>query len=222
MNNPYQTTSLHFERNTHQIGVTIIADQPSILERLRALVADHRDSSLVCAARFPQQLLTRAVYQRTDVVLLLTSGSDAETATVLRKLTAGRDAPGVLVVSGKTSRAYADHIRRAGGSGVLPPDAPSHMVHEAINMVARGEPAFGDTAENVPASWSPSDSPTRLTSREVEVLKLLCREYTSKEIAGQLFISYRTVEGHRRSMQEKTGARNIVGLVLYAVRHGLV
>ena len=65
-------------------------------------------------------------------------------------------------------------------------------------------------------------TPTRLSERELDVLRLLCQEYTSKEIADKLYISYRTVEGHRRRMQEKTGARNIVGLVLYAVRHRLV
>ncbi|MFT6130752.1 MAG: DNA-binding CsgD family transcriptional regulator [Neolewinella sp.] len=56
----------------------------------------------------------------------------------------------------------------------------------------------------------------------MQVLILICQEFTSKEIAEKLFISIRTVEGHRRSLQEKTDSRNIVGLVLYAVKHGIV
>ncbi len=61
-----------------------------------------------------------------------------------------------------------------------------------------------------------------LTNREREVLQLICAEFTTSEIAEKLFLSIRTVEGHRNNMLEKTGMRNTAGLVLYAVRHGLL
>jgi len=61
-----------------------------------------------------------------------------------------------------------------------------------------------------------------LSPREAEVLRLLCAEKTNREIANQLKLSARTVEGYRKNMQEKVGARNLAGLVLYAVREGLV
>jgi len=54
------------------------------------------------------------------------------------------------------------------------------------------------------------------------VLLLICRERTTPEIAETLFLSVRTVDGHRNNLLEKTGARNTAGLVLYAIRHGLV
>ncbi|MEM9259375.1 MAG: LuxR C-terminal-related transcriptional regulator, partial [Bacteroidota bacterium] len=62
----------------------------------------------------------------------------------------------------------------------------------------------------------------KLSDREIQILTLLCQEKTSKEIGNQLLISARTVEGHRRSLQEKTGARNLAGLVMYAVKNGIV
>ncbi|MEO0735047.1 MAG: response regulator transcription factor, partial [Bacteroidota bacterium] len=62
----------------------------------------------------------------------------------------------------------------------------------------------------------------KLSEREIEVLTLLCQEKTSKEIGDALFISARTVEGHRRSLQEKIGAKNLAGLVMYAVKQGIV
>jgi DNA-binding NarL/FixJ family response regulator len=61
-----------------------------------------------------------------------------------------------------------------------------------------------------------------LTNREREILQLICAEHTTGEIAEKLFLSTRTVEGHRNNMLEKTGLRNTAGLVLYAVRHGLL
>jgi DNA-binding NarL/FixJ family response regulator len=56
-----------------------------------------------------------------------------------------------------------------------------------------------------------------LSEREIEVLRLICAEYTAKEIADKLSISFRTVEGHRNNMLEKIGAKNIIGLVIYAI-----
>ena len=60
-----------------------------------------------------------------------------------------------------------------------------------------------------------------LSDREIEVLQKLCEQKTAKEIGSELFISPRTVEGHRNKLLEKTNSRNIAGLIIYAVEHGL-
>jgi DNA-binding NarL/FixJ family response regulator len=60
-----------------------------------------------------------------------------------------------------------------------------------------------------------------LTSREIDVLKLICSEYTNKEIGDRLFISPRTVEGYRQSILEKTQSKNTAGIVIYAIEHQL-
>lgn len=62
----------------------------------------------------------------------------------------------------------------------------------------------------------------QLTKREIEVLKFLCRQYTTNEISEKLFISPRTVEGHRNNLLMKTGAKNIAGLVVFAIKHEFV
>ncbi|WP_276965175.1 response regulator transcription factor [Chryseobacterium sp.] len=56
-----------------------------------------------------------------------------------------------------------------------------------------------------------------ISKREKEVLELICKQYNTSEIADQLFISSRTVEGHRNSLLLKTGAKNTAGLVVYAI-----
>lgn len=60
-----------------------------------------------------------------------------------------------------------------------------------------------------------------LTPREIEIIGLICQEYTNKEIAEKLFISPRTVEGHRNRILEKTLCKNIAGVVIYAIEHNL-
>lgn len=62
---------------------------------------------------------------------------------------------------------------------------------------------------------------TTLTPREKEVLLLICKEFTTPEIADKLYLSVRTVDGHRNNLLEKTGSRNTAGLVLYAIKNGL-
>ncbi|MBP6432857.1 MAG: response regulator transcription factor [Ferruginibacter sp.] len=60
-----------------------------------------------------------------------------------------------------------------------------------------------------------------LTEREKEILTLLCKEFTNNEIAEQLFISARTVEGHRNHLLQKTGCKNTAGLVIFAIKNSL-
>ncbi len=61
-----------------------------------------------------------------------------------------------------------------------------------------------------------------LTTREKEVLELICKQYSAPEIATELCISARTVEGHRNNLLLKTNSKNIAGLVVYAIHYGMV
>ncbi|NND63748.1 MAG: response regulator transcription factor, partial [Flavobacteriaceae bacterium] len=61
-----------------------------------------------------------------------------------------------------------------------------------------------------------------ITAREREVLDLICQQYTSQEIAEKLFISKRTVEVHRKNLLDKTGVKNIAGLVIFAIHNNLI
>jgi DNA-binding NarL/FixJ family response regulator len=65
-------------------------------------------------------------------------------------------------------------------------------------------------------------SSIQLTRREEEVLTLICRQHTSEEIGEKLFISVKTVNGHRNNLLEKTNSRNTAGLVIFALKNGLV
>lgn len=61
-----------------------------------------------------------------------------------------------------------------------------------------------------------------ITKREVEVLQLVCQQFTAEEIAEKLFISVKTVNGHRNNLLQKTGSRNVTGLVIYAIKNNIV
>jgi len=61
-----------------------------------------------------------------------------------------------------------------------------------------------------------------LSDKEIKIIKFLTKQYTSKDIAEKMGLSFRTVEGYRFDLQRKLGAKNVVGIVLYAVKKGIV
>ena len=71
--------------------------------------------------------------------------------------------------------------------------------------------------ENVTKQKSLFDIEDELSEREKDVVRLICQEFTNKEIAEKLFISQRTVESHRQRIIDKLGVKNTVGIVIYAV-----
>lgn len=65
------------------------------------------------------------------------------------------------------------------------------------------------------------DPSLRLTKREIEVLRLICQERTNQEMADTLFVSVKTIEGHRDRIRYKTNTKNVAGMVLFAIKNGI-
>lgn len=114
-----------------------------------------------------------------------------------------------------------------GANGYLVKDSSIKEVVLAIETVIRGEEYYA-LAIRTPFLKELSrrehtfiDKANKLTSREVEVLQMICREFSTEEIASNLFVSPLTINNHRRSLIAKTGAKNVAGLVMYAVKNGL-
>ena len=120
------------------------------------------------------------------------------------------------------------HIRqmlKAGVKGYLIKDSGLDELQNAIVVVLNGGIYYSPKAHQVVMeSLIPGPkkkSSASLSKRENEILYLLFQEFSNREIAEKLFISSRTVETHKRNIMEKTGARNLAGLVKYAMRNGL-
>jgi len=78
------------------------------------------------------------------------------------------------------------------------------------------------STKKISAQRSISNLPVHLTGREIQVLRLICKEMSNAEIAEKLFLSTRTVEGHRNNLLIKTDCRNTAGLVLFAIKYSVV
>jgi DNA-binding NarL/FixJ family response regulator len=135
----------------------------------------------------------------------------------------------VLMLSMHDDERYFFEALKAGASGYVLKTAANRDLIEACRAAMRGEPflypaavtaLIRDYLERARAGEATPEDP--LTPRELEVVKLIAEGHTSEEIAGQLFISKKTVDRHRANVLEKLGMRNRVQLTRYAIRRGLV
>lgn len=133
----------------------------------------------------------------------------------------------IIILSVHRDENYMARLIETGAHGYLVKDSDPQEVYEAINSVhSKGsyinELTLKAIQRNLGKKSKPLQPVTDLTKREVEILQLTCQQYTAEEIANKLFISVKTVNGHRNNLLQKTGSRNVTGLVLYAVKNRLV
>lgn len=144
----------------------------------------------------------------------------------LRQL--GTDTP-VILLSSHYNDSLISFIVKTGFAAFLPKNTTPTVLIEVIREVntkgfyllpnqfslLREQMVIKNTAIT-------PDLKLALTERELEVLHLIAKQKTGKEIADLLFLSPKTVEGHKNSLFLKTGAKNVVGLIVYAVQHNLI
>jgi DNA-binding NarL/FixJ family response regulator len=135
----------------------------------------------------------------------------------------------VLVLTMYDDEKFIIHAMETGANGYLLKSATPGEVQKAIEMVIQNGYYFNDLVnagllKNISKSNNKPSLQTNveLTQRELEVLKLICEDKTVTEISSEIFLSPRTVEGIRTKLIEKIGARNTAGLVMYAVKNGVL
>ena len=137
--------------------------------------------------------------------------------------------PGVQVIalSMFSDQEYYHKMVAAGVKGFLIKAAGIDELEKAIKTIDQGDAYFSlELLRNIIVTMSnpkvtPRDS-YQLTKREQEVLNMICKGYNTREISDRLFISQKTVEGHKTNLLSKTNSRNTLNLMLFAFKHKLV
>lgn len=123
---------------------------------------------------------------------------------------------------------FVSQSLRAGASGYLPKDATPMELAFALRAVVSGNTYLsprvsGELVDRFIRSAGGGQSPLELlTRRQREILQLIAQGHSTKQIASQLNVSVKTVEGHRALLMESLGIHDIAGLALFAARAGLV
>lgn len=134
-----------------------------------------------------------------------------------------------IIMSSHYKKTFMGFMLKTGVSAFIPKGVSPQQLIEIINEVKKSGffflPDQMDIIRDQLSTKAPKpilDEKEGLSEREIEVLKLICAQKTAKEIAEILFLSARTVEGHKNNLFLKTGAKNIAGLVIYAVQNQII
>jgi DNA-binding NarL/FixJ family response regulator len=128
----------------------------------------------------------------------------------------------ILTIFGEEE--YLLSLIQKGISGFMLKSTSINELERAIQLVTEGHQYFSAEINGILARKIKGDDSIKmnLTSKEKEVLRLLCQGYSSSEMAKMLFLSPRTVEGYRARLLQKTEQSNTLNLVIYAIKHNLV
>lgn len=211
------------------IRVAIAEDQRLFRECLIPILNNFDNIEVVFEASNGREMLTQLRQSPVSphVVLLdltMPEMNGLETTEVLKK-----EFPDlkIIILSVHNEERHIVRMVGMGVHGYLVKNAELTEVRSAIESVYEKGFYFNETVLKALQNGMTQkktkhfEVETALTPREKEVLLLICKEFTTPEIADKLYLSVRTVDGHRNNLLEKTGSRNTAGLVLYAIKNGL-
>jgi DNA-binding NarL/FixJ family response regulator len=215
-------------RGRDMTTIVVADDHKIVREGLVKLLEGRADFSVIGEAADGEEAVKMVLEKKPDIVIMdiwmpRLSGIDAT-----RRIVKRGSPTKVLVLSMHESRTYVEEVLRAGASGYIVKNSASSDLLQAIDAVQGGasylSPAI--TQQVVDAIARPGDSSpsgvAMLTDREREVLQLIAEGLSSKEIAGMLGVSLKTIDSHRSNLMQKLDIHKVSGLVRFAIRAGLV
>jgi two-component system response regulator NreC len=212
------------------IRVFITDDHEMYLEGLALLLGKQSDIEVVGTAGSGKQLLDQVLGMTADILLLDVYLPDMGEEDLLKSIRELRPELRIIYLTLLRGTRYIHKLTKHNIQGYILKNAPFAELLSALQEVHSGNTYFskeiniGDMAEDFRSTITIDDKQIDeiLSRRELEVLKLICREYSNAEIAGKLFLSVSTVETHRKNLIAKLGVNNTVGLVKFALKHKLI
>lgn len=214
-----------------KIKIAITDDDALIVGLLQGYLQNTGVIDVLFTAGGGQELLQKlASTEILPGVLLLDLRMDGmDGLEVSEKLKADYPSIRIIVVSSHYQTSFMGFMLKTGVSAFLPKGVSPVDLLEVINTVHAQGYYFRDDQLATLRGQITGKAPKpilheeeMLTEREIEVLKLICQQKTSKEIADILSMAPRTADGHRNTLFVKTGAKNIAGLVIYALQQQIV
>ena len=211
------------------IRVMVVDDHPMWRDAVaRDLGAE--GFTVVATAATGTEAVTRARATRPDVVVLDLNIPAPNGVEVTRTLMSSADPPRVLVLSASGEQLDVLDAVKAGATGYMVKSASRQELLTAVRQVAAGDTVFtpglaglvlGEFRRLSEAPTPAGTETPRLTERETEVLRLVAKGLSYKQIADRLVLSHRTVQNHVQNTLRKLQLHNRVELVRYAIEHGL-
>jgi NarL family two-component system response regulator LiaR len=212
------------------IRLLLVDDHAIVREGLRMLLGEVPDLELVGEAKDGLEAVTTAAALRPDVILLDLMLPGLNGIEVTRRILAQQPDCRIIVLTSFADDQNVLAAMQAGAAGYLLKDVLRADLVKAIHQAVQGEPALHPEAQRKLVEHLTRPQPARtdevdlaeLTEREQDVLKLIARGLSNRQIADTLHITEGTVKGHVSNVLSKLHLQDRTQAALFAVRHGLV
>lgn len=208
----------------------VIADDHYLFRAgLRSIFTSEQLSNynIIGEAENGYELIEKVKSAKPDIVLTDILMPEMDGVTACRHIKQHYPGVKIIALSAMDQLTYISNMVTAGATGYLVKQTTVGEIKEAIDSVNAGSPYY---CTNISESifGTPDNakfrqrSQIRLSTQETRVMQLICKQYSTKEIAGIMSLAVRTIEDHRQHLLEKIGAKNVVGIALYALMQGIV
>ncbi len=211
----------------NKIKILVVDDHELFRKGVIMVLTKMEDVEVIGEAKNGKEFLSMLNSHKPDIVFIdikmpLMNGIEA-TAEAVNRFPFLK----IIALSMFGEEEYLHKMINAGAKGFLLKNSSISEIERAIRLVSEGKNCYSDDLlgyftdkfiDNKPKD----DDAIKLTRRELEVLSLVAQGLSNNEIADKLFISKRTVDGHKANLIQKTGSKNVVDLLIYSIKNNIV
>jgi DNA-binding NarL/FixJ family response regulator len=204
--------------------IMIVEDHDLFRAGLKRVIDEIKDLELIGEAENGAVFLQSLKELNPDIVLMDIKMPVMDGMEAVEKALQLKPSLKIIILTIFGEEEYLYTLIQKGISGFMLKSTTINELERAIQLVSEGHQYFSPEINGILAKKIKGDAALKLnlTSKEKEVLQLLCRGYSSSEMAKMLFLSTRTVEGYRARLLQKTEQSNTLNLVIYAIKNNLV
>lgn len=204
--------------------LAIVDDHPIVIEGLKILLSNIETIKVVECFNSGKSLFEYYDLDKLDILLLDIFLADSNGIDICLKIKKQYPKIIILAMSSQSERSIIFQMIKNGANGYLLKSASLEEFRNCINKVTRGQLVFSNEVSEIISQPNISDLKTipRLTLREREILQLLKKGKSTQEIADTLFLSFLTIQTHRRNMLIKFQVKNIIELMNFVSENGLL
>jgi DNA-binding NarL/FixJ family response regulator len=214
----------------NDIRIVFADDHEIFRDGFKLMLTKRKEITVLAEAENGRELIELVKTHQPDVVITDIKMPVMDGIEAAKKISAMFPETGIIGLSMFDEDDLIVDMLEAGASGYLLKNAGKEQIVEAIHTVFAGNPYYCSTTSRkltqmiAQSRYNPYKKKVQaeFSDREKEIIHFIVMELTNKEIADKLFLSVRTIEGHRLKIMEKMDVKNTVGIVIYALRNGLV
>ncbi len=214
-----------------KINIAVVDDQQLFRQGLISLLKETKNLNILFEAENGNDLLEKlkTKKQLPDVILLDIEMPELDGVETTIRLKLKYPDIKIIILTMHDEEEMIVHLIEKGAHGFLPKSEDIESVVDAIFSVHENGYFFNDRISKAMVKGlvnskkiKPTFSDVDLNEKELEIIRLICKEHTSPEIGDMLHLHTKTIDNYRFELIKKMGVRNSVGLVMYAVKNGLV